>query len=226
MAGTPPDDDDLDEALAQVEQTLIDQGVSDPELRKVLIDQVRSALESAGDWGELSLSVKVRQAEDDEDAPPPGSEPSARPAVSIVDGGRRGDQPRVSRGRPDLRVADEVSPDDPDSPDQDDSDRASSNQAGSGASTTIVRTVRVAPRATRSVAQGWIELGSHGQQAVYLGHQARCYRVLCIQGSLTVRVDGEHRQVLLAGQSVDVEGASVVVLAEDGGDAQGAYTAV
>ena len=78
MGGTPPDDDErdgerdeeLNEALAQVEQTLIEQGVSDPELRKVLVDQVRSALEQAGDWGELSLSVKVRGSEDDdEDAP-------------------------------------------------------------------------------------------------------------------------------------------------------------
>jgi hypothetical protein len=222
MGGTPPDDDEpgdeLDEALAQVEQTLLEQGVADPELRKVLIEQVRSALESAGDWGELSFSVKVQGPEDEEGAAPSGTEASLRPTVSIVDGGRRGDQPRIPRGRPDLRVADEAEPDD---------GAAEAPAAGAGASRTIVRTIRrSAPPAARSVSQGWIELGSHGQQAVYLGHHARCYRVLCTQGSLTVRVDGEHRQVLLVGQSVDVEGASIVVLAEDGGVAQGAYTAV
>ncbi len=225
MGGTPPDDDErdgerdeeLNEALAQVEQTLIEQGVSDPELRKVLVDQVRSALEQAGDWGELSLSVKVRGSEDDdEDAPAPGTETGSRPTVSIVDGGRRGDQPRVSRGRPDLRVADSAGAEDP----------PSQEPSASEPAATIIRAVRVAPRTSRTVEHGWIELGSHGQQAVYLGHQARCYRVLCAQGSLTVRVDGEHRQVLLVGQSVDVEGASIVVLAEDGGVARGAYTAV
>lgn len=216
MSGSPPLDDELEAALAQVEQTLIDQGVADPELRRVLLDQVRSALENAADWGELSFSVKVSgptgEGEDeDEDPAAP-----ARPTVSVVDGGRKRDEPRVSRGRPDLRVADEEG--------EDEAADSATTSGGSGA--TIIRTVRVGPQNARSVGQGWIEVGSHGQQGIYLGQHPRCYRVLCLRGSLTVRVDGEHRQVLLAGQSVDVEGSNVTVLAEDGGPAQGAYTAV
>lgn len=200
-----PDDPGVDDVLEQLDVALTDAGVTDPEMRAALADNLKGALDRLGELGEVDLTVDVVttrvEGEGDDDTEPDDHGP---PEVTVVDGGRTRGQPRVSGPRPDLRVA------------------AGEGAGGDDPVPGAARTVR--GRRLGSLARdGRIDVPADGRQAVYRGQQAHPYRVLCRGGRLAVSVDGVTLETLAPGQSVDVEGAAIVVLAVGEDRAAGSY---
>lgn len=234
MADRPPGDGDeppgegrtlradWTDLLDQVEQALEEAGVLGRATREALRSALGDAFEQLQELDGVDIEIEVEQgqapdpgeadpAEEEEDG---GSEPPeiGAPDVTVVDGGRRRHEPRSPRPRPDLRVASGArhpGGDDPDGP----------------ASSHSVRIIRGrSPRPALSLAhEGRILLPAEGRQAVYRGTVPRLYRLACEDGRLAVSVDGVTLETLSPGQSVDVEGAVLVVLSADERPAAGLY---
>lgn len=209
-------DSGLDSALAQITAALADAGIRDPSLQSALTDKLRETLGTLTDLGDVDLTVDVVRADTDGHSPPD---------VTVVDGGRERGQPRVLRPRPNLRVAD------PTAGDPTSGSQASGSQASGdgpdqeGKPTVTRRRLRIhGGKADAALsATGWILVPADGRQAVYRGAQPHPYRVLCDTGYLAVSVDGLTAETLSVGQSLDVEGTTVVVMATAGKPASGRY---
>lgn len=211
MATRPPSDGEpperpppsgWEELVQQVEEALDEAGVAGDAARDALLQALGEALDQL-DLDQLDLD---RDEGGGEDAPPP-------PEVTVVDGGRRPDQPRSRHPRPPLRVAEGEEP------------PAIEDPAGEGPPVAgrSVRVVRVGGERGALSEEGWIRLEADARQAVYRGAACRAYRVACTRGRLAVSVDGVTVETLAEGQSLDVEGSAVVVLSADEQPAAGTY---
>lgn len=201
----------------QVEAALDEAGVLADTTRLALLEALEEALEQlAADAGDGAHELDLDPASQ----PDGGEQTGAPPGVTVVDGGRSRNQPRSRKPRPELWVAPGRAPASEGGGPTDDED------AG-GNSPSQVRVVRLAapdgPRGPGLAQEGRIRLDADGRQAVYRGEQAHPYRLACTAGRLAVSVDGVTVETLSVGQSCDVVGRAVVVLAADEAPAAGAY---
>ncbi len=213
------------DVFEQVEAALDEAGVLGRATRDALLGALGEAL---GDLGGLSgVRVDIRTRRDstgvdpdaDDDTDDGASDDRRPPDVTVVDGGRGRNQPRSPKPRPELRVAEGKRG----APDADDG----SSRPGVRSRVRVYRFTGDADDALFDDSDldhlGWIQVDADGRQAVYRGDAVRPYRVACTEGRLAVSVDGLTVETLSPGQSLDVEGRAVVVLAADGAAAMGSY---
>lgn len=212
-----PGPEDWSALLDQVEEALDDAGVLGKATREALRSALGEALEHLTDFDGIDIEIEVEDdtdsapAEEDEDAL---SEPSelGGPEVTVVDGGRRRNEPRSPRPRPDLRVAKrgQAAGEEP-------------AQAPTGVHSVRILRGRAPPPRLSLAHEGRIRISSGGRQAVYRGALPRLYRLACEAGQLQIDVDGLPVEALLPGQSLDVEGVTIEVRCVEGLDTAGRY---
>ncbi|NOY25953.1 MAG: hypothetical protein GXP62_08790 [Oligoflexia bacterium] len=239
---TADSDSSLDSALAQITAALADAGIRDPLLQSALTDKLRETLGTLSDLGDVDLTVDVVHTspprardddhdhdddddDDDDDTDSSDTDRHSPPDVTVVDGGRERGQPRVSRPRPDLHVADPMTGDQM-TGDQTAGQSTPGDAPGQDGKPTVTRRRLRLQRAKAGPTlsgTGRIAIPADGRQAVYRGARPHPYRILCDAGNLAVSVDGLAAETLSVGQSLDIEGTTVVVMATDGKPASGRY---
>jgi len=203
----PPDGDDTWSSLRdQVEEALRKAGLGDRHLDEAVVQAMEQAFAALGS---LSADTEVS--------------PSS-PDVTVVEGGRRDDQPPAPGDPPELRLATEAGADSHDDLGTGDTkvrvtvhrlDRDGRRRSNTDAS--AKRTDR------RLLIQGRIRVAPDGHQTIFRGSESRSYRLLCNEGTLRITLDGLPAESLSAGQSIDVDAALIRVSGADGASAAGTY---
>ena len=219
------DDDQWSDVIDQVLNALSDANIKDGPTRDSLADGVREALESLQEG--VGLDVEILGSElFDVDV-----EADSGVNIEVVPGGRESDEPKSEGVKPELRLAE-----------PDDADATDAGPLGAGAAGPVLNHVKVLHSGSRSTSvsdkpipglaeAGWIHVAPGGAaqsewQTVYRGKGVRLYRIACSQGCMDVTVDGESVERLVAGQSIDVEGAAIRVTSTEDGGAKGGYSLV
>ncbi len=203
----PPDGDDTWSSLRdQVEEALRKAGLGDRHLDEAVVQAMEQAFSALG-----SLT------EDTEVSP-------SSPDVTVVEGGRRDDQPPAPGDPPELRLAPQTASDTHDDLGTGDTkirvtvhrlDR--DGRRRSNTDTTAKRKER------RLLVQGRIQVAPEGHQTIFRGSESRSYRLHCNEGTLRITLDGLPAESLSAGQSMDVDAALIRVSGADSASAVGTY---
>jgi hypothetical protein len=210
------EDDRWTDVVDQVLDALDDANVSDPMTRDALAEGVKAALESM----ETGFGLDVQIIGE-------GFPETTPPTVEVVAGGRSEDAPPTEGQKPELRIAEpqETAP----------------NKTGftpdPGSPIPVFTHVNVrtndatAPMASSRALEGSIRVGFGSDpegtwQTVYFGARPRLYRIVCLQGTLDVTVDGNPIERLSQGQSIDTEAAAIRVTTDHPTGSTGAYTRV
>ena len=203
----PPDGDDTWSSLRdQVEEALRKAGLGDRDLDEAVVQAMEQAFTALG-----SLSQDTEES-------------TSSPDVTVVEGGRREDDPPAPGEPPELRLAPETS-------------AAADGELSTGdpkVRVTVHRLDRDGRRRTSTTGsskrkdrrlqmQGRIQVAAEGHQTVFRGNESRSYRLLCTEGTLRIALDGLPAESLSAGQSIDVDAALIRVSGADGAAAAGNY---
>jgi hypothetical protein len=219
------DDDEWSGVIEQVLSALGDANIKDGPTRESLTDGIREALESLQTGVGLDVEILGSELFD------MGAGADSGVNIEVVPGGRDSDEPKSAGVKPELRLAE-----------PDDSAVTASESPGVPGSGPVLTHVKVLHSGSRSMGgqgkqisglseAGWIHVAPGGAaqsewQTVYRGLSARLYRIACAQGCLDVTVDGESVERLVAGQSIDVEGAAIRVTSTEEGGAKGGYSLI
>jgi hypothetical protein len=219
------DDDQWSDVIDQVLSALGDANIKDGPTRETLAAGVREALESLQDGVGIDVEILGSELFD------MGAGVDSATNIEVVPGGRESDEPKSEGVKPELRIAE-----------PDDTAVTETESAGVSDSGPILTHVKVLHSGARSAGvqgkkipglsdAGWIHVAPGGAaqsewQTVYRGLSPRLYRIACAQGCLDVTVDGESVERLVAGQSIDVEGAAIRVTSTEEGGAKGGYSLV
>ena len=219
------DDDQWSDVIEQVLSALGEANIKDGPTRETLAEGVREALESLQSGVGVDVEIFGSEMFD------MGASVDPTTTIEVVPGGRESDEPKSEGSKPELRIAE------PDDSADLDADPTDTSEGGP-----ILTHVKFLHSGTRSAGRlgkgipgladaGWIHVAPGGAvqsewQTVYRGLSSRLYRIACSQGCLDVTVDGESVERLVAGQSIDVEGAAIRVTSMEEGGAKGGYALV
>lgn len=142
----------------------------------------------------------------------------AEPNVQVVEGGRSDDSPPTPGLRPTLKVAER----------DDYIEDTEITELDSSLNPNIsVRLFKhdlssITPRAPLTTGTICLKEGE-SEQCIYVGRSVRLYRIVAITGALTLNVDGNMIGSLQEGQSMDIEGAQIKVMADASQDSHGSF---
>jgi hypothetical protein len=188
MPKPPREPDDLDAVMDRVADALDELEVVDGQERDALMADLREALGALDGLPLGAVEIRAERA-------PPELEP---PAIAVLEGGRPAESgPDVDSPPPraSLQLAPPVEDGEgePDDPDTAGADSTLSEPPGS---------IHLVPKT-----------GAPATQAVFLGAQARAYRLRGLAGQMRVHVDDLPPVDLADGQTLDVEGRYIRVSA-------------
>ena len=125
------------------------------------------------------------------------------PNVTVVEGGKKEDEPPSDHPRPDLKVA-QFS--------EEESGGNDSNAFSFDSPNVAVRFVRPSTKAIHSVVSGNIHVCSTNEtQHLYIGEKTRMYRLLLFKGSAEIILGKDVFGVISEKQSVDLEGRQISI---------------